>query len=139
MGDENIWRVMLPAALGAPPSLKLWMQGEQRGSATLGQGGQRATESKLFCGDFCGGHWGWVCPQNAVQLLGPTIYKAHSRCHTYHLRGHGNFPVRPASELPSSVWGSLPCLSLLLTPPKGPHPECRSFPREFMYIVSFNS
>ena len=75
---------------------------------------------------------GGVCPQNAVQLLGPTIYKAHSRGHTYHLRGHGNFPVRPASELPSSLWGSLPCLSLLLTPPKGPHPECRSFPREFI-------
>lgn len=106
----------MPAALGAPPSLKLWMQGGRRGSATLGRGGQRAAEGELFCGDFCGGHWGWVCPQNTVQLLGPTIYKAHSRGHTYHLRGHSPIPVRPASDPPSSLWGSLPCLSLTHTP-----------------------
>ena len=46
------------------------------------KGGWRATGGEVFCGDLSGGHWGWVCPQNAVQPLGPSISVVReSSCH----------------------------------------------------------
>ena len=73
-----------------------------------------------------------LCPELGLQActptraVTPTIYEDTAPS-----------PVCPASEPPSPLCG--PCPVSLAHTPKVPTSDRRSFPREFTYIVSFNS